>query len=112
MYVRIQNASRNAADLLVAENQFSHNYGSDSIKAGVSVMDDIEALAEYIAQTGIEIDPHDSVIVELRGYRSDDDADDAHLGEKLIHPTEILSVEPASDEFFAMVNEAMDRIYG
>lgn len=111
---RIQNAGHDATDLLDPEQQVSYHYSGDDdlTRRGVSVCDSIEALAEYIAQTGIEIDPHHSVIVKVDGYHSDDEPVDAELGESLLIPTAVVEViDPDAVGFYDLVSEAFDRIY-
>lgn len=111
-YYRIQNANREVTDLLIADEQVSRNHADEtSVRVGVSVCDDLEALAEYVAQTGMILNWAATVLVEVEGYMSTDTPEDAHLGERLIHPTRIVSVVETPDEFFEAVNAAYDRIY-
>lgn len=112
-YYRIQSADRTATDLLDNANWTSYNYGTsgdEDARYGVSTCGSLEELAGYLAQSGVEFTT-DSVIVELEGDLADDDDHDADKGAILIWPTAIVSVTPASDEFFDMINAAYDRIY-
>lgn len=113
--IRIQNADRDVNELVDPETQYSRNYShnDDATRCGISVMDTIEELAEYIAQSGIEIDPHNAVIVEVAGrWYSGDEPCDAHLGERLLLAEEIVSVTDADEAgFFELIDEAFDRLY-
>lgn len=101
-YYRIQPAHYDTAALLDPEMQWSYSYCNDDVRHGVSVCDSIEELAAYLAQTGIEWDPS-WVIVEVAGTWSDETDQDAHLGARLVIPTEVLSVRPIDDAFLDMV---------
>jgi len=111
-YFRIQTADRDVADLLVAENQVSYHWNNidsaEYTRVGVSVCESREDLAAYLAHSGIPYGDGDWVIVELAGEISDDTPYDAEYGEALIHPTEIVSVTPMDDEFFALIDAAYD----
>ncbi len=63
-------------DILDPENQYSYSWndlGADP-RHGISVMDDREALAEYIAQTGIQWD-ETWELLEVEGFAVVHDAD-------------------------------------
>ncbi len=105
---RIQSADRDVAELLNPQMQYSISYSDDSERHGVSVCDSIEDLAGYIAQTGIPFDT-DYVVVEVAGESSDEVDEDAHLGARLVLPTEIISVEPITDRLLDMIDAAYDQ---
>ena len=102
-YFRIQDATRPVEQLLAPEYQTSLSYVDDSERAGVSVCGSIEDLAAYLAQSGMPWDPT-FVLVEVEGYRSEDEDEDATLGALLVHPTAIVSVRPLDDGFFALLD--------
>lgn len=111
-YYRIQNADRDAQALLDPEQQWSYSYNGqdEDTRHGISACDSLESLADYIAASGVEIDPHHSVIVELAGPLSDDEPVDA--GEYLVLPDTIVTVTDADEAgFFALVDAAYDRLY-
>jgi hypothetical protein len=102
-YYRIQPAHYDTAALLDPEMQWSYSWcDQDDVRRGISVCDSVEELAAYLAQTGIEWDPT-WVLVELAGRWSEDTDQDAHLGARLIIPTEVVSVRPIDDAFLDMV---------
>jgi hypothetical protein len=110
-YFRVQSADRNVADLLDPGYQFSHAWSGDSAhdRVGVSVCDDVEDLAMYLAShlgEGIEVHEGSWVLVELeadviQGSRPIDPE-----FEILVRPTEIVAITPVGDDFLAMVDEA------
>ena len=109
-YYRIQ---REAPETLLDGPQVSHSWndlGDDArARAGKSVTDSREELAEYIAQTGITFE--DSwYLIELDGTPSDDVDEDAHLGARLIHPTRILAVETLGDAFASEILDAYEAL--
>lgn len=109
-YYRIQNYP--ATDLLDGPQlSFSWNAQGDDERAreGKSVCYTREDLANYLAQTGIPFDAT-WTLVELDGYLSDDDDEDAHLGAMLIHPTKIIATEPISESFLDEINTAIDAL--
>lgn len=111
---RIQSAAHDVADLLDPTKQFSLNYNGqdEDTRRGISVCDTLDDLAAYIAQSGIVIDTDASVIVHIEGTPSTDTPCDAHLGERLIHPTRIISVTDADDTgIWDLVSAAYDAIY-
>ena len=107
MFYRIQSPSYAPEALLLPENQTSLSYSTDTIRNGVSVCRSIEELAAYFCQAGVPMDPHTSILVELDGDYSEDEGEDAELGEYLVYPTHIISAGPIPDEFF----EAVDAFY-
>lgn len=108
-YFRIQDTDR--PNILDPENQTSYSWNDlgddDRARAGVSVCDSREDLAEYLAQTGIPFDGSWELI-ECDGYNSEDDDEDAHLGARLIHPTKIISRELVGDGFDMEIFAAYD----
>lgn len=113
-YYRIQTADRDTADLLDPANQVSYHWNNieseDYTRVGVSVCESREALAAYLAQSGIPYGDGEWVIVELDGEVSDDDPYDAEYGEILVHPIEIVSVTEMDDEFFELIGAAYDSL--
>ena len=108
-WYRIQSAERNVADLLDPAQQVSLSYCTDTERAGVSVCDTREDLAAYIATSGIPFDGT-WVLVEVDGYYSDDEDEDADAigSPSLVHPTSIVSVEPIADGFEDEIFAAFD----
>ena len=111
-YFRIQTADR--PNILDADNQTSTSWNDcgddDRIRHGVSVCDDREELAEYLAQTGIPFDGSWELL-EVEGHASGDQDEDAHLGARLIIPTAIVSRELLSDGFGEEIFAAYDALY-
>ena len=108
-YYRIQPADR--ANILAEENQYSYSWNNqgddDRARHGISVCDSREELAEYLAQVGIPFE--DSwELLEVEGYDSDDDDEDAHLGARLIIPTAIISRETIGDAFIMEIMDAFE----
>lgn len=135
--IRIDRADRDHTELLDPENWLSFHWANntrtcrgcedcggttetilrcygetivDNARHGVSVCADEDDLIEYLAQVGPDME--NTVLVELTGEYSDDDAHDAHLGEELIFPTEIVSVTPVTEEFIEAVFAKHDEIHG
>lgn len=100
MFYRIQDAQYAPETLLLPENQTSLSYATDTMRNGVSVYRSIEELAAYFCQAGVPMDPHTSILIELDGEYSEDEGEDAQLGEYLVYPTRIISAGPIPDEFF------------
>lgn len=107
-YYRIQAPTYTPEDLLNPENWNSWDY-NETVREGVSVCGSLEELATYFAQVGIEWDDTFNLI-ELEGDFTGEDALDADMGEYLIYPTKIVSVEPITDRFMDMIFEAYDQI--
>lgn len=109
-YFRIQSADRDPALLLIAENQVSYHWNNidseEYTRVGVSVCESREALAAYLAKSGIPFGDGDWVIVEVAGDLSDDEPYDAADGELLVHPTEIVSVGEMDDDFYDLLDAA------
>lgn len=106
-FYRIQSYA--AADLLDGP-QTSLSYSTDTERSGKSVCCSIEELAAYVAQTGLDLGwEKRPVLVELDGYWSDEDDEDAHLGAYLVHPTAIISETPLDEtDFYALVDRYLD----
>ena len=110
-FYRIQTTDR--PNILDPEYQTSSSWNDlgddDRIRHGVSVCDSREELAEYLAQTGIPFDGSWELL-EVEGYDSEDEDEDAHLGARLIIPTEIVSRELVGDGFDLEVFAAYDAL--
>ena len=78
---------------------------------GVSVCEDLDDLVEYFGQIG-GVNFDDAVLVELAGEYSDDDGHDAHLGEELILPTEIISITPMDDDIADRILARVEEVHG
>lgn len=115
MFYRIQQPEHRVEMLLDPECQYSTSYchtdeyGEPAVRHGVSVCDSLESLASYFAQTGVPLSA-DCSLVTLDGDWSDEDDEDSALGALLIIPTEIVSVEFVTDEFFELVSAAYDSM--
>ncbi len=64
-------------------------------RSGVSVFPTAEGLRRYLRERQVDLDG--SLIVELEGRLSGDLDLDAETGALLVHPTEIVSVQPARE---------------
>lgn len=112
-FYRIQTNDRDAADLLDPANHISISWfaSEDYDREGVSVCESVEALAFYLANSGIPYGIGEWVIVEVDGdVIADGDPMDAKFGELLIRPTRIVSIRPMDDEFFGMIGAAYDAM--
>ena len=92
-----------------ADCDFCGGDGEVEYRRGISVCRDVEDLLEYFARVGSDLS--NVVLVERDGPRSVDTPDDEHLGENLIHPTEILSVRPLTEDEELAVLDRVDEIY-
>jgi hypothetical protein len=103
-FFRIQSATRNLADLLDESTWESRNWSDEWAPArhGVSVCGSIDGLITYFQAASGWVD-EDCVVVELDGYYSHEDDEDAHAGALLVCPTRIVSVTPVSDELIARI---------
>lgn len=108
-YYRIQKGGQAGVDqLLDPENWWSMQMdGQTMVEGGVSAMDSIEELAEYIANSGIEFGD-DPYLVEMEAIEADDDDDDANLGVCLVQPQEIITAAPVPDSFHELINTHLD----
>lgn len=104
-YYRIQTADRDPQDLITTPVTCSWD-NTHTAQDGVSACGSVEELAEYLATTGIPFGEGEWVLVELDGDRNGQ----GHDGEDLIIPTEILSVQPLTDDFYDMVGAAFDAL--
>lgn len=112
-YFRIQSAGRDAAELLDPANWVSRHWSEqeDMDRPGVSVCDSRESLAHYLAVCGIPYGLGEWNVVELAGERRYDATPcDAHAGELLVNPSEIIAVTPLDEAFLELVGEAYDRL--
>lgn len=112
-YYRVQEPTRPAEDLLDPEWQQSHAWHREGLtRQGISVCESREELATYLASAGegIPFGQPDWVLVELTGEPSDDTPLDREHGERLIHPTAVLSVAEIDDAFFEMIGAAYDEM--
>lgn len=107
-FFRVQHPDRNTADLIDPEQQVSVSYCTDTVRQGVSVCRSVEELAAYLVQTGIPFD-HTWVVVEVTGTRSADEDEDAELGALLVHPTEIISVAPITDQVWDLIDTYLEE---
>lgn len=108
-YYRIQDSSRQVTDLLDPAQQISRSYCTDTERHGVSVCRSLTDLAEYLAQTGLPFD-ETWTLVELDGYRSEDEDEDAELGALLVHPTEIIATEPITTRLWDMIDAIWEEM--
>lgn len=99
-FYRLQDADRDAAELLDPAQQWSQNWGGGGDpRRGISVCGTQDALADYFAAhwAGMDIDADfvaSLVLVELDGPLSDEDDEDAAEGALLILATRIVRVGP------------------
>ena len=110
-YVRIQDRKYGTEGLFDAD-RLSWDMGmcDNNARHGVSCCDDLEALLDYYVQAPIEIGD-DPVIITMEGVESDDEPLDAELGERLIHPTRIISIVSAEAVgFYDGINERLENI--
>ena len=109
-YVRIQDRKYGTDGLLDAE-RLSWDMGmcERNARRGVSCCDDLEALLDYYVQAPIEIGD-DPVIITMEGTPSDDEPLDAEFGERLIHPTRIISIVSADEAgFYEGINARLEE---
>ena len=107
---RIQDKSREVADLTVADNQWSYPMGGadEEVRRGVSGCRTLAELAAYVATSGI--DAGSPVLVKIEGPKSSDRPVDAASGEVLILP-ETAEVIDDDEEFFEVVGDLVDMFY-
>lgn len=107
---RIQDKSREVADLTVADNQWSYPMGGadEEVRRGVSGCRTLAELAAYVATSGI--DAGAPVLVKIEGPKSSDRPVDAASGEVLILP-ETAEVIDDDEEFFEVVGDLVDMFY-
>lgn len=107
---RIQSASRDIAQLLDPEQQYSFPMSQDEalIRRGVSGCLTLADLAAYIASHAIEAPA--PVLVRLEGPVSEDTPCDEEDGEVLVLPVRAEVIE-ADDEFFDLVSDLAAMYY-
>ena|SRR5690242_1271321 len=107
-WYRLQDADRDAAELLDPASQWSENWsnGGDP-KRGVSVCFTTDRLADYFAarrDCGFDADFLSTlVLVELEGDESDEQDDDHAEGACLVFPTRIVAVRPVPADMVATI---------
>jgi hypothetical protein len=108
-FYRLQDADRDAAELLDPAHQWSEPWGGGDPRRGVSVCWSTDRLTDYFqhhARGGIGYDEDflsTLVLVELDGAPSDEEDEDAHRGAELIIPTRIVSVVPLPADMIAEI---------
>ena len=105
-YYRVQPRTDDPQDLL-RPGRLSHMWtdATDDPRRGVSVMANLDDLHRYVVRRNATL--AGNVVVTLRGRPSEDEARDAAVGEELIHPTEVVSVDDLDEERLrAAVEEA------
>ena len=104
---RMQDQSRNLADLLDPKQQYSFPMGGQDelVRHGVSGMASIPELAAYLAVMAIEATR--PVLVKITGPLSGDTPCDAAMGEYLTLP-ETAEVIEDDEAFFALVSDLVD----
>lgn len=107
-FYRLQDADRDATELLDPAQQWSEQWGGfGDPKRGVSVCGNEDQLADYFAarvECGYDADFLATlVIVELDGDLSDEADDDHAEGALLIFPTRIVSVRPVPADMIAAI---------
>ena len=109
---RIQQPEHPLDLLLDPATQYSTDWSDrdDTIRHGISACSTIEGLAAYFAQSGVPLSD-DCLLVAMACDWSDDEPQDAHLGEILVIPSAIISATPIDDSFYELLNDAYDRIY-
>lgn len=108
-FYRLQDADRDATELLDPAKQWSENWsGGGDPRHGISVCGTEDALADYFAKhwAGQDIDEDflaTIVLVEVAGPLSDEEDEDAADGAYLILPTSIASVRPVPADMIATI---------
>lgn len=80
----------------------------EQARYGVSVLDSLDDLIAYAATAGMDLWSVPMSIVELDGYPSGDDAEDAEHGESLICPTRVVAAREVDDDFLTAVFAHLD----
>jgi hypothetical protein len=108
-YFRIQAADRDVTELLDPEH-VSYSWDNEEVfDLGTSTCATLEDLAAYIAQTGIPFGLGEWVVVEVAGENVRRGRD-GHMGEWLVQVTEIVSIRPLDDAFYALIDAAYEAL--
>jgi len=79
----------------------------DSSRDGISVFPELDGLYRYMVKRDADLD-EGCKVVELEGRPSEDEDFDADEGALLVHPTEIVDVQPVDPERIRRVREAIE----
>lgn len=109
-FYRLQDADRDAAELLDPAQQWSSDWsGGGDPRHGVSVCWSEGTLISYFATRAAQGIGYDAdflgtlVVVELDGDASDEEDQDAAEGAELVLPTRIVDVRPLTDDEIAEI---------
>lgn len=110
-FYRLQDADRDAAELLNPDNHWSIDWagGLTDPRHGVSVCWHMGVLIAYFARRAADGIGYDAdflatlVVIKLDGDASDEEDLDAAEGAELIIPTAVLSVRPLTDDEIAEI---------
>nr|DAK00972.1 MAG TPA: hypothetical protein [Caudoviricetes sp.] len=108
---RMQDQSRDVADLLDPEQQWSYPMDGgddDAVRRGISGVETLAGLAAYLACYAIQADV--PVLVRIEGPESEDAPCDADAGEVLLLPTSAVVVED-DETFFDVVGQLCDAYW-
>lgn len=108
---RMQDQSRDVADLLDPEQQWSYPMDGgddDAVRRGISGVETLAGLAAYLACYAIQADV--PVLVRIEGPESEDVPCDADAGEVLLLPTSAVVVED-DEKFFDAVGQLCDAYW-
>lgn len=115
-YYRVQLASRDVTELLDPGHQFSHAYDGNGrlTQPGVSACTSLDDLAEYLISgqaSAFTVRDGGWVIVAMEA-KEIPDSRPVDVGEVLVRPTRIVSVTPADDDFFALMDAREQAVFG
>lgn len=108
---RMQDRSRDVADLLDPEQQWSYPMDGgddDAVRRGISGVETLAGLAAYLTCYAIQADV--PVLVRIEGPESEDVPCDADAGEVLLLPTSAQVVED-DEQFFEVVSTLVDAYW-
>ena len=108
---RMQDQSRDVADLLDPEQQWSYPMDGgddDAVRRGISGVETLAGLAAYLACYAIQADV--PVLVRIEGPESEGVPCDADAGEVLLLPTSAVVVED-DEKFFDAVGQLCDAYW-